>query len=537
MKKTTYLLHCIILLSLFLGSCKKQEVVFKDPYGDGKSPLGIVINADTPPVPATGSGNTVVTISATGLMPYKADLTLMFNGEKAEIIEITETYIKAKVPITASTGFISIAVKDQLVIGPAFLVNGLINIDPSFVAKAGTDRPVNQFYGLPDGRFLLIGNFTNFDNKGIVSPLNRIIKISVNGDLDRSFRTGKAANGNLSQVAEVNNKFIIAGGFSGYYQQNGNINNITSLNSNGSIDTMAVHPFRRRDQLDTIIYYPKFNGGTNWGIDKMYTINNKIIATGNFRYYIKRIYTKPNFEEKRDSIILDSTEIKQIIRLLPDGSLDSTYRFNQATRKGLPGANGPINSFMHKDIAQNGNLVIFGNFNSFDGISAGHIIRLNPDGTIDNSFKAGSGADNNITSLTYNALLQKYVITGQFKTYNGNMSPGIALLNMDGSFDNTFKVKLLAGGYAYYAKQINSGLIIISGGFTTYNKVSRTGFLVLNPSGDMAQGYNATGIFSGNLNDVIESQTADGKNALLLIGDFNRFDNQEVHNIIRVAIQ
>ena len=537
MRKVKYLLSFIIMAALLFHSCTKKEQVYKDPYENGRKPLGIIINPDTPPIPDNGIANTEVSISVTGHMPYKDGLMIMFNGEKAEIIDIKETFIKVKVPLNASSGYISIAVGDQLVIGPLFTVNGLINIDPSFVAKAGTDRTVTQFYGLQDGRYLLTGHFTNYDNKGIVSPLNRIVKISVNGDLDRSFRSGKGANGDLSQVIEVDNKFIISGGFSGYNQVTTNISNLTSLNSNGSIDTIGIHTFRRPDQLDTIKYFPRFNGGTNSGVDKIYNQNNKILATGNFRYYVKRRYQEKNYEERKDTVIIDSTEIRQIIRLNADGSLDKTYRFDQTSNKGLPGANGPINSFMHKDGANAGKLVVFGNFSTFDGISSGRITRLKTDGTTDDTFKPGTGADNSIHSLTFNDALQKYVITGQFKNYNGFLSPGIALLNLDGTPDITFKVKTIGGGYPYFAKQINSGLIIITGAFNNYDNVSRAGLLILSPTGMLAPGYNATGLFAGNLNDVIETQTADSKPALLLIGSFNRFDNKEVNNIIRVSIK
>jgi hypothetical protein len=61
--------------------------------------------------------------------------------------------------------------------------------------------------------------------------------------------------------------------------------------------------------------------------------------------------------------------------------------------------------------------------------------------------------------------------------------------------------------------------------------------MVLTPTGSLAKGYNSTGPFNGSLSDVIETKSADGKKALLLIGDFNRFDNLPLYNIIRVTIE
>ena len=537
MKKIIHALLFIVSCTIVFQGCTKEDEVFEDPYGGGKPPLGVRINRDTPPVPAEGGVGTEVTISVTGLLLYKDDVKFMFNGQEAEILSITENNIKVKVPDYASSGITSIAIGEQLVIGPKFNVAGLINVDPSWAARVGANGVVNQYYELQDGRYLLVGGFTNYDNKGIVSPLNRIVKISPHGDLDRSFRTGRAANGTLNQVIEIDNKFIIAGGFSGYGQRTENISNITSLNSNGTVDTMGIHTYRRPDQTDTIKYFPKFNGGTNSGIGKIYNVNGKVLATGNFRYYVSRRYDQPNYDERKDTVILDSIEMRQIVRMNSDGSLDKTYRFDQASGKGPAGANGPINSFMHTDGVNAQKLVVYGSFTTFDGVSAGRIVRLNPDGTIDPSFNSGAGANNNITSLTYNEGLQKYVVTGQFTSYNGHATAGIAVINLDGSADKTFTARAIVGGYASFAKQLNDGLIVVSGGFKTYNSITRSGFMVLSSAGELAPNYNSTGVFSGNLRDVIETESADGKRALLLIGSFNRFDNQEVNNIIRVTIE
>ncbi|WP_207421512.1 DUF5008 domain-containing protein [Desertivirga brevis] len=534
MKNIYYLLSVISLTALLVGGCKKEEETFEDPYEGAKEPLGISINREILPSPANGESGAEVTIPVKGLLPYKDQVQVQFNGVDAQILSVSESSVKVKVPENASSGVTSVIVKDQVVIGPYFKVNGLVNIDPTFVATAGSNRHINQFYKMADGRNILVGAFTDYDNKGLLSPLNRIIKISDDGVLDRSFRTGRAANGDLTSIVEMGGKFIVAGAFNGYGQQ-GSISNITSVNSNGSVDTAQYDTYLKK-VTGIIKFFPRFNGGTDAPINRLYTFNNKAIATGNFRYYVKRIYSEPNYLQTRDSIILDSTEVRQIIRLSADGSLDKTYRFDQ-TGKALAGANGFIDSYMHTSGPLAGKVVIFGKFSRFDGQAANNIVRLNADGTIDGSFTVGSGTDNNIGSLTYNELTGKYLITGSFTRYNGHVSPGIAMLNSNGSPDNSFIAKEISGGYANFAKQLTSGLVVVSGGFKTYSGISRSGFMILNPDGTLATKYNNTGRFSGNLNDVIEMKNADQKNSLLLIGGFTRFDNQELNNIIRVTIE
>src|SRR5690606_1230334 len=109
--------------------------------------------------------------------------------------------------------------------------------------------------------------------------------------------------------------------------------------------------------------------------------------------------------------------------------------------------------------------------------------------------------------------------------------------NYDGSLDESFKARAFGGGNVYFAKQLSDGLIVVSGNFRTYDGIFRNGFMVLGPTGELAAGYNTTGNFGGGLSDAIETQSADGKRALLLIGDIYRFDSKPARNIIRVTLE
>ncbi|WP_316824467.1 DUF5008 domain-containing protein [Pedobacter miscanthi] len=539
MKRIIYMLSIFFLFALVIQGCKKEEELGEEPYGVGKEPLGVGISQTLLPVPSEGIVGTTVVVKATGLMPYKDQLTFMFNGEKAQVVSVTESDITVKVPEAGSTGITSIAIGDQLILGPSFTVTGIIKNDITWKAIAGTNGYVNQFYQLADGRALVLGTFNNYDNKGLIVPINRIARTSLDGDYDRTFRTGRGANGALSTAIEVGGRLIISGGFSGYNQRTENISNITSLYPNGAIDTVKIQTKKRPTLTDTVTqkWFPKFNGGTNDYIRRIYPQQGKILATGNFRYYVKRTYDKDNYDFTRDTVILDSTDIRQILRFNLDGSLDKTYRFNTATNKGNVSANGPIDTYMHTDAPNMEKLMVFGNFITFDGQPAVRILRLAVNGTVDPGFNPGSGADNGINSLTYNATTRKYLITGIFTKYNGKPANGIALINEDGSLDESFTARSFEGGYPTFARQLSGGLVVVSGYFRKYNSVTRNGFMVLTPAGLLAPGYNATGPFSGDLTDIVETKSADGKKALLLIGGFYRFDNLPVNNIIRVTIE
>src|SRR5690606_21999366 len=258
-------------------------------------------------------------------------------------------------------------------------------------------------------------------------------------EYDASFKVGTGAQGFLGSIIQIQNSYFIAGSFSGFSQRTDNISNITKLNINGEIDTMAVKPYRPPHLPDTLKYYPKFNGGFDNTINNIHEHNGKILAVGSFRFHINRIYGKPNFMETRDSVILDSTEIRSVALLNLDGTLDKTFRFTG--NKAFSGANGSTNSYYHNAGALKGKTVIYGSFTTFDGESAGYIVRLNADGTVDKTFNIGKGASYGINSVNYNDKLGKYIITGGFKSFNGTNSPYMVILNSNGSIDNTFKVK------------------------------------------------------------------------------------------------
>jgi hypothetical protein len=526
-----------IVCAIFVASCQQKEELFSEPYEEGKAPLGIVMNPAQTPVPAFGLPGSSVTVKATGLAPYKDRLVFRINGEPAQITEITDTEIKATVPDNASTGVISLSVEDVVVFGPKFDVVGKVNLDPTFQATRGANGQISRVYPTPDGKQILIGNFTNYDNKGIIRPINRIVRTFPDGTYDASLRTGRGANGFLASVIKVGDKFFIGGSFSGYDQRGENISNITRLNENGTIDTMGVSTFRRPDQSDTTKYFPTFNGGFNSHVNGIYEQNGKLLVTGTFRYYVTRTYDQPNKLEVRDTVILDSTEVRQIARLNTDGTLDKSYRFDVASNKSLPGGNGNFGSVYHTEGDQSGRMLLYGTFTSFDGQPKNYLVRLNPDGTIDETFNAsGAGPDFEVGEATYNPVTKKYLITGNFRTYNGKPVHRIALLNEDGTLDESFIPKEFLGGGVGHAKQLNDGKVVVTGSFKTYGGIARNGFMILESNGNLASGYNATGLFSGYVSAIYETQSADEKRALLIVGAFWQFNSQPVNNIIRVTL-
>ncbi|MXN91806.1 hypothetical protein GR160_11270 [Flavobacterium sp. Sd200] len=115
-----------------------------------------------------------------------------------------------------------------------------------------------------------------------------------------------------------------------------------------------------------------------------------------------------------------------------DGSVDMT--FNPDDLGWSNRLSGRVNEIIEQS---DGKVIIVGLFSQYLGNTVHNIIRLNNDETFDGTFNSGTGTNgvvNNILRLPDGKLF----IVGAFTSYNGFACNGIARLNEDGSFDDTF---------------------------------------------------------------------------------------------------
>lgn len=99
-------------------------------------------------------------------------------------------------------------------------------------------------------------------------------------------------------------------------------------------------------------------------------------------------------------------------------------------------------------------VIFIGHFTTWHNISRNYIARVNRDGTLDETYVVGTGFNQSYQGYTppsnYNKMLDIYydedrgkvVICGYFDTYNGVSVPPLVRLNSDGSLDNTFSYNL-----------------------------------------------------------------------------------------------
>ncbi|WP_433902084.1 DUF5008 domain-containing protein [Sphingobacterium puteale] len=534
-----------------IASCSKSKELAEDPYAGGKQVLPISFVSKTTDPDIVDPGYTL-DLKVNGLLKFKDKFKLYINEIEAEVVNFSDSTIRFIVPEKASTGSIWITVDEQTFFGPIIKIGGKVAVDQTFKIVNGAGRlsgsgqaTVFDAEQLPNGRFWLVGAFDNFELKGTeLVPNGGIAQIDGAGAYSTSdINFGKGVFGGMKTIYSINRinngtqngSYIIAGNFSAYNSTRSNrqtISNITRLTAKGELDTIVTNaivnpkPSETWKNIDTV---PSFNGGVDGVIRKTFIFDEKIYAVGNFQNYRRIYYPNSTYDDK----VYDVTRMLQMVRMNMDGSMDSTFHYNESTHQSAMAGNGVITDAM---MQSDGKLVLVGNFTTFNGISANRIVRINLDGSVDHTFQAGTGADGDIYSIRYSENSKKIILSGVFKSFNGKSASGITLLNADGSLDNTFRGEEISGGSATFAAQLNSGKILVTGSFNKYGDYLRQGFMVLNPDGTLAQGYNNTGGFQGRVYDMIESLTSAGSQ-VVLVGDIIRFNSMLPHNVLRIDIE
>lgn len=309
---------------------------------------------------------------------------------------------------------------------------------------------------------------------------------------DQSFQIGSGFSNNYSPncyvsgvVIQSDGKIIVSGQFTSF---NGlPIISLARLNQNGSLDNL-------------------FNIGTGFNNDV-----NKITLQADGKILVGGYFTNYN-----------GYPVNRIVRLNTDGSIDNS--FNIGT-----GFDGGVSQIA---VQTDGKILVGGYFSQFNGTLVNYLIRLNTDGSIDNSFNVGIGFDGSVSSALVIQQDGKILCGGNFSSYNGTNRFGIARLNTNGSIDFTFDPGTSVDNLFPMAALQPDGKIILAGSFTIYNGVSANGMVRLNQNGSIDPTFIISNGFNYPPNDI--SLQPDGK--IIAIGGFTSFNGVSSNHIVRINI-
>ena len=347
-------------------------------------------------------------------------------------------------------------------------------VDETFNPGTGANDTVYSITVQADGKVLIGGNFTSFNG----TPRSRTARLNSDGSVDLTFNPGNATNWVVYSLAVQADGKVFIGGGSG---------NITRLNSNGSLDAT-------------------FGGVNNTIYSVALQADGKILIGGAFWNY-------------------SGIERGGIMRLTGDGSYD--WSFNRGT--------GVSNSVDAIAIQPDGKVLIGGWFTSYNGAARNHIVRLNGDGSLDTSFATGIGPNQRVDSLAVQAD-GKILIGGVFTSYNGTPSNYIARLNSNGSLDLSFKSGTGAVGQVESIAVQADGKILVGGAFTSYNETASNYIVRLHSDGSLDTGFNAgTGANAGNTPfPAIHSAAVQANGKVLIGGGFTSYNGTARKRIARL---
>ncbi len=534
MKRNLITKIAILIVALIVfAACSKDIVTGTDPYAGGKEPLGVGFYINYPE-PGMAKPGELVDFYVKGLKGKLDQINFFVNNTKVEVVSAKDSLVTIKVPAQITSGNAKIVVGEEIFYGPRLEIEGNTSVDENYGMVNGFRGGVYDI--LPNaGGFIVAGSFYNFENEAITLNVPENQKVYRNGvhfidangktSTNMNFGQGTFGGGFVRSIAKTSDgKFIFAGALGTFAKRA--VNNIVRVNNDGKIDSMIVEVINPsndpKNSLDTV---SAFNGGVNDMIIRTFTVaDNKVIAVGNFTSYYKIDYDYSSRDSRRYII----STAKSVIRMKEDGSLDSTFALNNS------GANGQI---MDAAMIDNERIVIVGAFTTYNGKAANGIACIKSDGSLDETFTL-KGNITRLFKVSYNSTLKKLAVSGIF---TGAGATGrinnIALINTDGTVDETFILQDIGTGIINYAQILNNGQVIIDGTQQSYAGVPRANLLILERNGELLQKYNSLGPFTGDLAKVVETKSSLGEPALLLGGNILQFGQKTVGNFFRLEIK
>ncbi len=363
-------------------------------------------------------------------------------------------------------------------------ISALGIFDDPFTFNSGADRPVRALVVQPDGKALIAGEFGYFN----WNYSNGIVRLLPNGQHDPTFSPGFGVNGVVMAMAiQPDGKILVAGKFDSY--NNIRRNGIIRLLSDGSFDQsfnagLATNEtiYAVKIQKDGKILlggdFSTFGNQSSSGIIRLHPNglkDNDFFVGSGFNAPVRAIALM------QDSIIMvggDFTTVqgigrKGIVRLRNNGMISG---FNAGS--GISSL-GTVRAIF---IQKNNQIIIGGNFSSYNGIARNNIARINPNGVLDNSFDALSIINGTVFDIHVDSVSKKVTAVGDFQ---GNKAIGrnhIVRMKTTGARDATSGSGSGASAPISSVEETASGDLLIGGLFTDFDGEGRNRVARLNDS-------------------------------------------------------
>jgi len=393
----------------------------------------------------------------------------------------------------------------------------ITNQNPPFMIGDGFDNSATGVVEQSDGKIIIIGDYEHYSGE----TWSGITRLNSDGSSDSTYVTGSGfydisigVGGGRTIGIQSDDKVVVGGGFETY--DGVSYPSLVRLNTDGSYDTtFAVGAgFSGAGGLRTLIIQDNgkiLMGGeftTYQGVTRNYLLKTNSDATIDYTFDVGTAFsgnvgafttvlamveqTDGKFVIGGDFTSYDGNTSSAIVRINSDGSYDDTFNVGA-------GFNNRVYSLSY---SPDGKILVVGDFTSYSGTTVNRIVRLDSDGSIDSTFDIGTGF-NDAARRIYIQTNGKYLVGGAFTTYDGDTANDLVRLNTDGSIDTTFDAGVgfaTAGSQVSQISLLSNGKYVIVGNFTTYKGTSVNRIVRINQSGDIDnQELNSMITFNGEV--------------------------------------
>jgi uncharacterized delta-60 repeat protein len=409
------------------------------------------------------------------------------------------------------------------------------SLDTSFNHLAAHDDAhvfIFSIVPVSDGKYLVGGQFSEYDNV----EANGMVRIFHDGSIDSTFNCNLSGSTSVHSILVLSDDKIIISGRFEYFHNIRFDTHLVRLKENGEID-------------------PDFNRGTGASreVQKIHIMpDGKIIIAGPFTHYngevLNRI-ARLNADGTADLSFEPGTGFNTFFmtalasyaddKILVSGIFPSynnfpSPRFVRINADGSPDESfntgaGPHGFVYDIEVLNDGKILIGGTFSDFNGLACPGIVRLNPDASVDNTFLNGSQASGVIFTMSVQED-EKVVIGGTITSFTGTPIKYLARLNTNGTLDNTFSYTYGPDDRIRGSSLYPGGRIMIHGDFSMYDSILVAGIARLHQDGSLDTTFNP----GFGANDLVESMAIQPDGKIILAGNFTLFDSIAANRIVRL---
>lgn len=360
----------------------------------------------------------------------------------------------------------------------------------------------------------------------------RILDNEMPGGIDFEFNPGRGVDGPVLALAvQPDGKILLGGDF---HRVDGiQLNNVARLHADGYLDTFLSPGEGTDGPVHAITVQP----------------DGRILLGGDFTQFRAQPAPRlirlnadgaidPDFQpgEGPDGLVRvirvadngtlvlggDFTRVRGVrraylARLESDGSLVPSFDAELG---------GPVRAM---EIQPDGKLIVAGDFTAVNGVAQPRITRLLADGTRDPAFEVGEGADGPVHALALQSD-GRVLLGGGFAQVRGQVRPGLARLRADGSLDEAFAPPGGADATVLALGLQPDGKILVGGAFTHFNARPRARYARLNPTGTVDLDFD----IGRGANDTVRAMALQPDTALVIGGDFTLVNDLPRARVARI---